>query len=91
MNDLLSLMHNPTRILYVYLAVWTLSALAHTMPAPDGKSSKGYQWFSNLLQFLLANFSRLRSISEKAAPSLPEGLIPLNLPRPIEAQVSRKE
>lgn len=63
MNDLIALAGNPSHILYIYLALWTLSALAHTMPAPDGKSSKGYQWGYNLLQFLLANLSKLQSMA----------------------------
>jgi hypothetical protein len=37
-----------------------LAALAHTMPAPDDKSSKGYRWFYNLMQFLLANLGNLQ-------------------------------
>ncbi len=63
MNELTTLVGDPSHILYVYLALWTLSALAHTMPAPDGKSSKGYQWVYNLLQFLLANLSKLQSVA----------------------------
>jgi len=70
MNGLATLVRNPSHILYVYATLWTLSALAHTMPAPDGKSSKGYQWIYNLLQFLLANLSKLPSIA--AAPRGPE-------------------
>ena len=61
MNDLTTLMHNPSHVIYVYLALWALSALAHTMPVPDGKSGKRYQWFYNLLQFLLANLGKLQS------------------------------
>jgi hypothetical protein len=67
MNDLTALMHSPSHIVYVYLALWALSALAHTMPAPDGKSGKGYQWFYNLLQFLLANLGKLQSFVTKPA------------------------
>jgi hypothetical protein len=72
MNDLVRLVHSPSHILYVYLTVWTLSALAHTMPVPDGKSGKGYQWVYNLLQFMLANLGKLQSFAgrpvETAAP-----------------------
>jgi len=60
MNDLKALSLNPSQIVYVYLAVWMLAALAHTMPAPDDKSSKGYRWFYNLMQFLLANLGDLQ-------------------------------
>ena len=60
MNDLKALSLNPSQIVYVYLAVWMLAALAHTMPAPDDKSSKGYRWFYNLMQFLLANLGNLQ-------------------------------
>lgn len=60
------------------------------MPASTGKSSEGYQWFFILLQFLLANLSRLRSVLDKSAPPLPQGLIPPNLPLPIEVGVGRK-
>lgn len=67
MSDLIALANNPSHIAYVYLALWTLSALAHTMPAPDGKSGKTYQWIYNLLHFLLANLSRLQSITAKPA------------------------
>lgn len=70
MNDLTALVRNPSHILYVYGALWTLSALAHTMPAPDGKSGKGYQWIYNLLQFLLANLSKLQGMT--ARPTGPE-------------------
>lgn len=72
MNDLTTLVRNPSHILYVYLAVWAMSALAHTMPVPDAKSGKGYQWVFNLLQFLLANLGKLQSFAgrpvETAAP-----------------------
>lgn len=61
MSELAGLVHSPSHIVYVYLALWALSALAHTMPAPDGKSSKAYQWVYNLLQFLLANLGRIQS------------------------------
>jgi hypothetical protein len=47
-------------VVYVYLAVWMLAALAHTMPGPDDKSSQGYRWFYNLMQFLLANLGNLQ-------------------------------
>jgi hypothetical protein len=60
MNDLKALSLNPSQVVYVYLAVWMLAALAHTMPAPDDKSSKGYRWFYNLMQFLLANLGDLQ-------------------------------
>ena len=60
MDELKALLQNPTRIVYVYLAVWALAALAHTMPAPDDKSDKGYRWFYNLMQFLLANLGNLQ-------------------------------
>lgn len=69
MIGLESLAHSPANVLYVYLAIWTLSALAHTMPLPDGKSSKGYQWVYNLLQFLLANFGKLQGFGTKPAGS----------------------
>ena len=55
------------------LALWALSALAHTMPVPDGKSGKGYQWVYNLLQFLLANLGRVRSSVAKPADPAPPG------------------
>lgn len=71
MTDLTTLLHSPSHILYVYLALWTLSSLAHTMPAPDDKSSKGYQWVYNLLQFLLANLSQLQSFATKPADPPP--------------------
>ena len=67
MSELTALLNTPTHILYVYLALWTLSALAHTMPAPDAKSGKAYQWCYNLLQFLLANLSRLQNFPGKPA------------------------
>jgi hypothetical protein len=67
MNDITTLMHSPSHILYVYLALWALSSLAHTMPVPDDKSGKGYQWFYNLLQFLLANLGKLQSFVTKPA------------------------
>ena len=67
MNDLVRLAHSPSHIFYVYLTVWTLSALAHTMPVPDGKSGKGYQWVYNLLQFMLANLGKLQSFAGKPA------------------------
>jgi hypothetical protein len=60
MNDLKALSLNPSQVVYVYLAVWMLAALAHTMPAPDDKSSQSYRWFYNLMQFLLANLSNLQ-------------------------------
>jgi hypothetical protein len=60
MNDLKALWQNPSHIAYVYLAVWVLAALAHTMPAPDEKSGTGYRWFYNLMQFLLANLGDLQ-------------------------------
>ena len=70
MNGLVTLAQTPSHIAYVYLALWALSALAHTMPAPDGKSSKAYQWVYNLLQFLLANLGRIQSsILKPAEPS----------------------
>ncbi len=65
MNDLTALVGDPSHILYIYVVLWTFSALAHTMPAPDGKSSKGYQWIYNLLQFLLANLGKLQGIAGK--------------------------
>lgn len=67
MNDLTALVHNPAQILYVYAALWALSSLAHTMPVPDDKSSRGYQWIYNLLQFLLANLDKLQSFVTKPA------------------------
>ena len=91
MNDLLSIMHNPTRVLYVYVAVWSLSALAHTMPAPDAKSGKVYQWVFNLLQFLLANLNRLRSITAKSAEPLSQGLVASKLALPVVSPTGRDE
>lgn len=67
MNDLSTLLHSPSHIVYVYLALWAMSALAHTMPVPDGKSSQGYQWVYNLLQFLLGNLGKLQSFVTKPA------------------------
>ena len=67
MNDLNKLVHSPSQILYVYLALWALSSLAHAMPVPEVKSSKGYQWVYNLLQFLLANLGKLQSFATKPA------------------------
>lgn len=67
MTDLTALVRNPSHILYVYLALWTLAALAHTMPVPDTKSGKSYQWIYNLLQFLLANLSKLQNVAGKPA------------------------
>jgi hypothetical protein len=72
MNDLTALVRNPSHILYVYVALWTLAALAHTMPVPDAKSGKGYQWIYNLLQFLLANLSKLQGFTAKPAGPGPE-------------------
>jgi hypothetical protein len=72
MNGLATLARNPSHILYVYATLWTLSALAHTMPVPDGKSSKGYQWIYNLLQFLLANLSKLQGMAAKPVGQGPE-------------------
>jgi hypothetical protein len=60
MDEVKALMQNPSQVVYVYLAVWMLAALAHTMPALDDKSSKGYRWFYNLMQFLLANLGNLQ-------------------------------
>ncbi|MGD0000797.1 MAG: hypothetical protein ABSE21_11925 [Bryobacteraceae bacterium] len=60
MNDLKALSLNPSQVVYVYLAVWMLAALAHTMPTPDDKSSNGYRWSYNLMQFLLANLGNLQ-------------------------------
>lgn len=71
MNDLTTLMHSPAHILYVYAALWMLAALAHTMPVPDTKSGKGYQWLYNLLQFLLANLSKLQTAARKPAETEP--------------------
>ena len=71
MNDLVRLVHSPSHILYVYLTVWTLSALAHTMPVPDGKSGKGYQWVYNLLQFMLANLGKLQSVVTNPSEIMP--------------------
>lgn len=72
MNDLTALVHSPSHILYVYLALWVLSALAHTMPVPDGKSGTGYQWVYNLLQFLLANLGRVQaSVTKPGEPTPP--------------------
>ena len=65
MSDLTTLLHSPSHVVYVYLALWALSALAHTMPVPDGKSGKLYQWSYNLLQFLLANLGKLQSFVVK--------------------------
>jgi hypothetical protein len=70
-NDLTRLLHSPSHILYVYLALWTLSSLAHTMPAPDNNSRKGYQWVYNLLQFLLANLGQLQSLMTKPVDPAP--------------------
>jgi hypothetical protein len=67
MNDLSTLVHSPSHILYVYLGLWALSALAHTMPAPNGKSGKGYQSLYNLLHFLLANLGKLQGLGTKSA------------------------
>jgi hypothetical protein len=67
MNDLSTLVHGPSHILYVYAALWTLSAVAHTMPVPDGKSGKGYQALYNLLHFLLANLGKLQGLGTKPA------------------------
>jgi len=61
MDNLKTLLQNPSHIAYVYLAVWVLAALAHTMPAPDDKSGTGYRWFYNLMQFLLANLGDLQT------------------------------
>jgi hypothetical protein len=73
MNGLTTLAHNPAHVLYIYVALWTLAALAHTMPVPDGKSGKGYQWIYNLLQFSLANLSKLQSMTGKpAGPGQPQ-------------------
>jgi hypothetical protein len=71
MNDLTALLHSPTQIVFLYLAFWALSALAHTMPAPDDKSSKGYQRVYNLLQFLLANMGQLQSFATKPTGPAP--------------------
>jgi hypothetical protein len=60
MDALKALLQNPTHIAYVYVAVWALAALAHTMPAPDDKSDKAYRWLYNLLQFLMANLGNLQ-------------------------------
>jgi len=60
MEEVKALLQNPARIVYVYVAVWVLAALAHTMPAPDDKSGKGYRWFYNLMQFVLANLGNLQ-------------------------------
>lgn len=70
MSDLTTLLHSPSHFVYVYLALWALSALAHIMPVPDGKSGKGYQWFYNLLQFLLANLGKLQSFVTKPTDAL---------------------
>ena len=67
MSDVAALFNYPRHVLYVYAALWALAALAHTMPAPDSKSSKGYQWAYNLLQFLLANLSKLQIADSKPA------------------------
>lgn len=67
MNDLTTLVRNPSHILYVYLAVWAMSALAHTMPVPDAKSGKGYRWVYNLLQFMLANLGKLQGFAATPA------------------------
>jgi hypothetical protein len=67
MSDIAALFNYPRHILYIYVALWALAALAHTMPAPDSKSSKGYQWAYNLLQFLLANLSKLQIAAPKPA------------------------
>lgn len=67
MNALKALSLNPTQVVYVYLAVWALAALAHAMPAPDDQSSKGYWWFYNLMQFLLANLGNLQTGGVKKA------------------------
>jgi uncharacterized membrane protein YwzB len=67
MNELSTLVHSPSHILYVYVALWALSALAHTMPVPNGKSGTGYQWLYNLLQFLLANLGKLQGLGTKPA------------------------
>lgn len=73
MNDLGALVHSPSHILYVYLALWTLSALAHTMPVPDSRSGTGYQWVYNLLQFLLANLGRVQaSVTKPGDPAAPQ-------------------
>ncbi len=72
MTGLESLGLSPSHVLRVYAAFWTLSALAHTMPAPDAKTGKGYQWVYNLLQFLLANFGKLQGFAARtAATELP--------------------
>lgn len=60
MDELKALLQNPSQVACVYLAVWVMAALAHTMPAPDDKASKGYRWFYNLMQFLLANLGNLQ-------------------------------
>ena len=60
MEEIKALLQNPTRVMYVYLAVWALAALGHTMPAPEDKSSKGYRWFYNFMQFVLANLANLQ-------------------------------
>jgi len=61
MGAITSLMQNPSHVAYVYLALWALAALAHTMPAPDERSGRGYRWSYNLLQFLLANLAKLQT------------------------------
>lgn len=73
MNELSTLVHSPSHILYVYLALWTLSAMAHTMPVPGGKSGLGYQWLYNLLHFLLANLGKLQgSVTKPAEAAEPQ-------------------
>jgi hypothetical protein len=71
MNDLTTLVRSPSQIVYVYLAFWALSALAHTMPPPDDKTSKGYQWVYNLLQFVPANLSKPQRFVTKRAEAEP--------------------
>lgn len=43
---------------------WLLSAVAHSLPAPDVASGKSYRFAFNFVQFLVSNFSLMR----KGAP-----------------------
>ena len=67
MEEVKALLQNPAHIVYVYVAVWVLAALAHTMPPPDDKSGKGYRWIYNLMQFVLANLANLQTGGLKKA------------------------
>ena len=66
MDTLNVLTNHSAQLVYVYLAVWALAALAHTMPAPVNSSSNAYRWTYNLAQFLLANLAKLKAGEPKA-------------------------